>query len=61
MNSIEPQNSGASSTGKPLARVLHHVVDVRADELRQVFDPDDYAARFTAELQQKEERLWGGI
>jgi hypothetical protein len=30
-------------------------------ELRQVFDPDDYAARFTAELQQKEERLWGGI
>ena len=27
-------------------------------ELRQVFEPDDYAARFTPELQQKEERLW---
>ena len=30
-------------------------------ELRQVFDPDDYAAMFTQELQQKEERLWRGI
>ena len=30
-------------------------------ELRQVFDPDDYAARFTPELQQNEERLWRGI
>jgi hypothetical protein len=30
-------------------------------ELRQVFDPDDYSAMFTQELQQKEERLWRGI
>jgi len=27
-------------------------------ELRQVFDPEDYAAHFTTEIQQKEERLW---
>src|SRR5262245_9123593 len=27
-------------------------------ELRQVFEPDDFAARFAEELQQREERLW---
>src|SRR5262245_28710589 len=30
-------------------------------ELRQVFEPDDFAARFSPELQQKEERLWRGV
>ena len=30
-------------------------------ELRRVFEPDDFAARFSQELQQKEERLWRGI
>jgi hypothetical protein len=30
-------------------------------ELRQVFEPDDFAARFSPELQRKEERLWRGI
>jgi hypothetical protein len=27
-------------------------------ELRQVFETDDFAARFSPQLQQKEERLW---
>jgi hypothetical protein len=30
-------------------------------ELRQVFEPDDFAARFSPEVQKREERLWGGI
>src|SRR5262245_9887083 len=30
-------------------------------EIRQVFEPEDFAARFTQELQQKEERLWRGL
>jgi len=30
-------------------------------ELRQVFEPDDFAARFSPELQQKEERLWRSV
>ena len=30
-------------------------------ELRQVFEPDDFAARFSPELQRKEERLWRGM
>ena len=29
-------------------------------ELRQVFEPADFAERFSAELQQREERVWCG-